>query len=260
MKRRQTGRMDVRDATSEDIEAVRTVALESLQASYGHALDGTLLEEAVDRWYDPEDLSATLGDEDAVFVVAIEDGAVVGFAQSYVSRRREDVGEIDWLHVVPARRGEGVGSALLSHVEAALLDRGVSRLEGRVLEANESGTGFYEERGYDPLGDREVRIGGETFAERAYTKLASESAEPETGIERREGPEGRTLYVAYDEPRRGSKGAFYAAYADGDREERYGWFCAADERFEVAMDSMERLECAGCGNRSKATRWDAAYL
>jgi GNAT superfamily N-acetyltransferase len=252
--------MDVRDATSGDIDAVRAVALESLKASYGHALDETLLEEAVDRWYDPGDLSETLDDEDAVFVVAVDDGEVLGFAQSYVSRRREVVGEIDWLHVAPSRRGEGIGSTLLSRVEATLLDRGVSRLEGRVLEANESGTGFYEERGYDALGERRVRTGEETFAERAYTKFPDEGVDAEVVLERREGPEGRAVYVAYDEPRRGSQGAFYAAYLDEDREERYGWYCSVDERFEVAMDSMERLECAGCGNRSKATRWDAAYL
>jgi GNAT superfamily N-acetyltransferase len=252
--------MDVRDATAGDIEAVRAVALESLKESYGHALEESLLEDAVDRWYDPADLSESLDDEDAVFVVAVAGGEVVGFAQSYVSRRREDVGEIDWLHVAPSHRGEGVGSVLLSNVEGALLDRGVSRLEGRVLEANASGTTFYEEQGYDALGDRQVRIGDETFAERAYTKFPAEGVDAEVVLERRTAPDGGTVYVAYDEPRRGSKGAFYAAFLDENREERYGWFCSVDERFEVAMDSMERLECAGCGNRSKATRWDAAYL
>ena len=36
--------------------------------------------------------------------------------------------------------------------------------------------------------------------------------------------------------------------------------CGGDEGFDVAMDTMERLECNECGNRRKAARWDAAYL
>jgi hypothetical protein len=29
---------------------------------------------------------------------------------------------------------------------------------------------------------------------------------------------------------------------------------------DVAVDTMGRIECNDCGNVSKATRWDAAYM
>ena len=77
--------MDLRDATTSDIEQIRTVANGSMQASYGHAIGEETIADAVETWYDADTLSDWLSDDAVVFVVAVEDGDVVGFVQSYVS-------------------------------------------------------------------------------------------------------------------------------------------------------------------------------
>jgi ribosomal protein S18 acetylase RimI-like enzyme/ribosomal protein S27AE len=249
--------MELRDATADDVDAIRAVARESLIASYGHAVDEALLAEAVDEWYDPDDLVADIDDETTVCPVAVVDDGVVGFAESYVVGRRERVGEIDWLHVHPDHRGSGIGSALLERVEAELRDADVDRIEARVLVANEVGTAFYEGEGYELVGERRVEIGEETFDEREYRKQVSRL----TGISEGtvETAAGDTVYVAFDESERGSDGPFYVAYADRDRERRYGYFCGNCEGTDVAIDTMDRMECGDCGNRRKPSRWDAAY-
>lgn len=259
--------MEIRRATDDDIEGIREVARASMRASYGHALDEGILDEAVERWYDAEGLGKDLADDDAVFVVAVDDGRVIGFAQSYVTNRRESVGEIDWLHVSPDRRGRGVGERLFERVEAELLDRGVARLEGRVLEENESGAEFYEQEGFERVGERAVEIGGESFVERIYATVpesgrerAEESPEAAVEVEERTTPGGETVFVAYEESVRGAEGPFYATYVDADRTKRHGWFCGRDESFDLAMDTMDRLVCNSCGNKSKPSRWDDSYL
>lgn len=266
--------MDLRDATPEDIEDVRAVASASLEASYGHVLSAEAIEDAVETWYETEELSAELTDEDAVFVVAVEDGEaqgasggrtpsdqVVGFVQSYFVDRREPVGQLDWLHVHPDHRGRGIGSELLRRAEAELLERGATRIEGRVLVANESGTEFYAEEGFAAGPEREVEIGGESFRERLYTKYPDEDGTDETvRAEEHPTPDGRTLFVAYDEAERASKAPFYATYADRDRATREGYFCGNCESISPLVDSMGTVECPECGNRRKPTRWDAAYL
>jgi ribosomal protein S18 acetylase RimI-like enzyme len=253
--------MEIRDATPDDVEALQRVARASMRASYGHAIDEAVLDDAVGRWYDAETLHEDLAGDAAVIVVAVDDGEVVGFGQSYVLDRRERVGEIDWVHVHPDHRGRGVGTRLLGRVEAALRDHDVARIEGRVLAENAPGGTFYADHGYDPVGERTVRVGDGEFVERTFSKVPEgEAPGGEVVLERRTGPAGQTLYVAVGEAVRGSRGPFFAVYADGDAEERYGWVCGEDDSLNVAMDPMERLECNDCGNRSKPARWDAAYL
>ncbi|MDZ5810961.1 GNAT family N-acetyltransferase [Halorubrum sp. AD140] len=249
--------MELRAATADDIDAIRSVARESLLASYGHAVDETLLVEAVDEWYDADDLVADIDDEETVCPVAVVDGSIVGFAESYVVGRRERVGEIDWLHVHPNHRGSGIGSALLERVEARLRDADVDRIKARVLVANEAGTAFYESEGYELVGERSVEIGGETFDEREYRKQISRLTGISEGVVETE--RGTTVYVAFDESERGSAAPFYVAYADPERERRYGYFCGNCEGTDVAIDTMDRMECGDCGNRRRPSRWDAAY-
>lgn len=252
--------MELREATPEDVEAIRAVAHASLTESYGHAVDEDLLEEAIDGWYDLDELGEDVVTPRVVFPVAVEDGEIVGFAESYVVEHvRERVGEIDWLHVHPDHRGEGIGSELLARVEAELREADVDRIEGRVLVANEAGTGFYEREGYEQGEDRTITVGRERFRERRYEKdLTAEPGTPETAVHT--APDGERVHVAYDESERGSDGAFYAAYLDEDHEEQYGYFCSSCESLDTAVDTMDRIECNDCGNRGKPSRWDAAYL
>lgn len=251
--------MDVRDAIAEDVDAIRTVARESLTASYGHAVPGDVIDESVERWYDAAGLAEEVDRDDAVLLVAVENDEVVGFAQSYVVSQREVVGDVDWLHVLPTRRGEGIGTELLRAVETALRDRGVDRVEARVLDTNDEGVAFYEDHGFDQAGERTVEVGDGRFVERRFSKPFDEEA-GSVVLEARRGPNDERLYVDYDARERASLGPFYVAYADRDREERYGWFCSNCGGFEAAMDSMGRVECTDCGNRRKPSRWDAAYL
>ncbi|MFC7187444.1 GNAT family N-acetyltransferase [Halorubrum yunnanense] len=249
--------MQLRDATAADVDPIREVARESLLASYGHAVDEALLAEAVDEWYDPDDLVADIDDESTVCPVAVVDDDVVGFAESYVVGRRERVGEIDWVHVHPDHRGSGIGSALLERLEAGLRDVDVDRIEARVLVDNEAGTAFYEAEGYELVGERSVEIGEETFDEREYRKQVSRLTGISDGVVETDAAD--TVHVAFDESERGSEGPFYVAYADRDREQRYGYFCGNCEGTNVAIDTMDRMECGDCGNRRKPSRWDAAY-
>ncbi|WP_435070007.1 GNAT family N-acetyltransferase [Haloplanus sp. C73] len=251
--------MDIREATAADIDRIRTVAHESLAASYGHALKDDIIAQAVERWYDTETLTDDLDDPNTEFLVAVADDEIVGFAQSYVVDRREVVGEIDWLHVEPESRESGIGDELLAALETRLLDHGVSRIEGRVLAANEAGTGFFEREQFEAIGERTVEIGGEPFVEKLYSKF------PETGgrqvlTEAATLPDGRQVYIALDESVRGSDGPFYSVYLDRNRTERYGYFCANCDSFGISMDTMGRVVCNDCENRRKPTRWDASYL
>lgn len=250
--------MDLRAATQSDLDDIRTVAAASLDASYGHALDADLRERAVEDWYGEAGLADDLTADDSVIVVAVDDGDVVAFAQAYLVEKPDRVGRIDWLHVHPDARGRGVGEELLHHVESELEDRGATRLEGRVLEANADGVEFYEAFDYEASGERHLTVGDDDLAERTFVKYPEGSGRIDL-IEAYDTEQGTTVFVAYDESDRGSKGPFYATYLDEHREERFGYLCGNCEGFDVNMDSMGTAQCENCGNRRKPTRWDATY-
>jgi ribosomal protein S18 acetylase RimI-like enzyme len=251
--------MEIREATTDDIEGIRRVARESLLESYTPALPEDTIDHAVETWYG-EDLSEELDDEDALLLVGVEDGTVAAFSESYLTQVGNRTGEINWLHVAPDYRGKGYGSKLLSGTESRLVDHGIARLKGKVLEANESGPGFYESHGYERGSEREIEIGDGTFTEWSFVKLPGDEGAGAAPLDPRRLEDGTTAYVAYDESDRGDEGPFFVVYTDEAREERYGYFCGRCESFDIAMDAMGRVECNSCGNRRKPSRWDASYL
>jgi ribosomal protein S18 acetylase RimI-like enzyme len=248
--------MEIRDATTDDGDDIRRVAEASLRASYADPLGADIVSEAADEWYSSEWLADRLVGDSVQYLVAEADGEIVGFSESELEG--DAAAAIEWLHVHPDHRGEGIGVELLERTEARLLERGANRVEGRVLAANEDGNEFYREHGYVRTGDRGLEIGGETYTEHLYVKLSESEGEP-TLIEQRETDDG-TLWVAFDERERGSQAPFYTAYRTEDRDSKYGFYCANCGSVGAAMDSMGRVTCNDCGNERKASRWDAAYL
>lgn len=256
--------MNLRVARETDIPGIRDVANRSLAASYDAVLDADTRQRAVESWYGAEGAAAgalaeEIADDRTVVIVAADDDEIVGFAQAFLAGATPRIGRIEWLHVRPDRRGEGLASRLLDRIESALADRGADRIEASVIEEHEAGRAFYEEHGYDADHTRQVRIAGDRVAE--LTLIGDElSAETgESGAERHETDDGETVVIAYDESERGADGPFHPTYLDDDRERLYGWHCGNCDSLDVSVGSMDEFVCNDCGNRRRAMRWDAVY-
>lgn len=248
--------MEVREATPADEATVRRVATASLRETYADPLGEDIVEEAAEEWYTTDRLRARISAEDTAYLVAETDDGVVGFSESELDG--DAAAAIQWLHVHPDARGEGVGAELLERTESVLLERGANRIEGRVLAANQAGNEFYRDHGFTRTGDRGLDVAGETHTEHRYVSLPSGEGSTEL-TEQRETVAG-PLWVAFDERERGSEAPFYAAYRDEARSEKYGFYCSNCETADTAMNTMGRVACNNCGNERRETRWDAAYL
>ncbi|MFC7227188.1 GNAT family N-acetyltransferase [Salinirubellus salinus] len=86
--------------------------------------------------------------------VAGEGDAIVGFVTCSVEtggyEQDERRGMVENLYVVPERRDDGIGTALLERAEAALRERGCTVVALDVMATNEDARRFYERHGYDP--------------------------------------------------------------------------------------------------------------
>jgi ribosomal protein S18 acetylase RimI-like enzyme len=240
--------MEVREATTDDGPVVRSIALRSMEASY--SLSPATIESAIRQWYGADSFAEKLADDDVFLLVAEADGEPVAFSEStFVDGR----GDVLWIHVAAMYRGEGIGRRLYEATRGRLEESGAETTRGRVLAMNSEGNRFWRDRGLVEVGESTVEIDGTAFVENVYV-------DPEYVDFQRIVENERELFIDRGNSERGSRGPFYAVYADDERETRYGYYCGACESLVTSMDSMGRIACEECDNRLKPTRWDAAYL
>lgn len=239
--------MKVREAVPHDKPALRDVARRSLEASY--PLDPSTIGAAVDEWYAEERIAERLDDDRQLLLVAEEQEQVVGFADA--EQTGDSTAELYWLHVDPSHRTESFGERLFEKTQTAFEERGVPNLLGRVLAVNAAGGDFYERHGMEKVGEETVDIDGTEYAQEIYAEGEGHAEAVEI--------DGETRYVDHTATERGSIGQFHLVYNEEDGD-HYGYWCANCGSPANAMDAMGRIECDGCGNRRKPTRWDAAYL
>lgn len=157
----------VRDATSEDVDAIVDVAEAAWYAAYGGVLDPAAIASALEEYYDPELLAAAVDLDEIAFYVA-EDEDVVGFASA--EQTWADEVELHTIYVHPDRWGEGIGSALLDRVSDWATGQGVDRVVCGVLSDNAVGIGFFETVGFEQGRKTDAEIAGEVHAEYEYER------------------------------------------------------------------------------------------
>ena len=163
--------MEIREATPDDVPTVRSVARESWLKAYADVVPESVIEEAVAEWYADETMTRIVGDDEQVCLVAVDDRSgddeIVGFAHGATDGEEGDVLR---LYVHPDRWHEGIGSALLDATEDRLTEMGAERTQAMVLADNEMGNAFYEEHGFEKVGEAETQLDGTTRTENVYAK------------------------------------------------------------------------------------------
>lgn len=134
--------MTIRPGTERDVPVLLTL-IRGL-AEYERLADQAVATE--------DDLRRTLfgATPRAEVVFAEDDRGVAGFAlffHNYSTFRGRPGLYLEDLFVVPERRGEGIGKALLLHLRELAVARGCGRMEWSVLSWNEPAIGFYRRLG-----------------------------------------------------------------------------------------------------------------
>lgn len=157
--------MAIREATTDDVPAIRDVARRSWERDYPDVVSRETIDEGVDDWYSPERIAEELSRARTVVLVAEDAGSVVGFVHAHWT---DEVGYVLRLYVDPDHRRAGVGTRLFDRVRDALFGRGVDRIDAMVLADNEIGNSFYRTLGFERGDQRETTIGPETHPENTY--------------------------------------------------------------------------------------------
>ena len=128
----------IRDARADECEELTALALAS-KAYWGY--DGAFMEAC------REELTLTASDLDrGVIRVAERKGEIVGFHGVLFTPQAE----LEWLFVLPAAIGSGVGRALFEDASTVARDRGARRLE---IGADPNAEAFYLAHGAQRVGE-----------------------------------------------------------------------------------------------------------
>jgi ribosomal protein S18 acetylase RimI-like enzyme len=204
--------------------------------------------------------------------VAEIDGVIAGFVDVASD---EDLSTIRWLHVDPERRGQGVGTALFERALSEIEDHGGDP-RAITLSSNTGSGAFFERMEFERVEERQTEVADVDEVEYLYAEAGTqESAESGSATsestpdiedvdlpeEIEAGEDGdRTVYPG-EELIEGAEGPFVATYTDDARTEEYGYYCLNCGSTDVAMDSMDRIQCENCGNSFQpGETYDASYL
>ncbi len=140
--------IEVRDARSEDADAIARVARSSWTDTYGGIFEPEFIEGFLARNYAVERLVEATREAERrgeVFLVAERDGGIVGYLHFGVGRGGPHLFRI---YADPIAYGSGVGSALLDELHTRLDERGIGSYDLEVHERNERGRAFYDRKGF----------------------------------------------------------------------------------------------------------------
>ncbi|RAW44619.1 GNAT family N-acetyltransferase [Halorubrum sp. 48-1-W] len=249
--------MNVRPMESDDRERIGEITRDSLQSSY--SLSPAQIETILEEEFDDAALTDLLDDPDTVVLVAEVTVDEVETVHGFVTVELGTKATIRWLHVDPAVRGEGVGTALLDRVRERFDDEPIA---ASILDDAVEGGEFLEGFGLKQSGHDRIRVGGEEFAVTVFTggQSTANPAEPTVTVPASVTVDGVDRSVDRDDSVPGSEAPFFTVYCADDEADAYGYFCSQCGSTNVSTDGLDRLECGECGNTHLADEWDDAYL
>ncbi len=152
----RTPTMQVREASAPDEQVIAELYVASRRAAWRGIMDEAYLD-GLDVEEERRGLFKELAPRDDGWhlVLGEQGGRVVGFI-TFVVERGSRTGHVGALFVSPDRFSSGIGTALLDAAAAALADRGCRDAILWTLEDDAKLIAFYQKRGWEPDGGRQV--------------------------------------------------------------------------------------------------------
>ncbi len=137
--------IEIVPATEDDIAGIQLAAAQSWRAAYSGIFTSDFIESFVGRAYSTESLRRVIHSTQSTFVVAREDGEIIGFSHAGFGLRGAELYRI---YLRPGWWGSGVGDMLLGYTEGWLRDEGYPGYGCYVHHRNLVGQRFYAKHAF----------------------------------------------------------------------------------------------------------------
>ena len=143
--------VEIRKATDEDAKQLNRMVLVGLEDKRSEVYRENVEkfgvpEEYVRQAFSIQALTNAVRDRKQLFLVAVENGTLVGFAQTI--RQDEKVAELDRVFLIPEQTGKGIGTRMHNMTLDVLRNEGFSRLTVKAGKDEILARKFYEKNGF----------------------------------------------------------------------------------------------------------------
>tara|TARA_B100001105_G_C22224764_1_gene371251 strand:+ start:165 stop:662 length:498 start_codon:yes stop_codon:yes gene_type:complete len=149
--------IEVRKALFEDYNIIREIADRTWYTTYLSILSSEQLDYMLEMMYSPAAFSEQILIKNHHFLLASENGNILGFA-SYELNYHTETAKVHKLYVVPEAQGKGVGQKLLSVIEHEALKNNNDKIVLNVNRFNKA-VNFYKKAGFEKAGEEDINIG-----------------------------------------------------------------------------------------------------
>lgn len=159
--------MDLRPATSHDIEELVAVGRQTFVDAFGHLYSAQDLTAFLDDWRSPQRIAANIADPDTRVAVAEEHGTIVAYCTTVFGKgfaERPDPKParpafLSQLYCTQATTGRGVGAALMADSVTESRRRGCDAVQLSVWSENFGAQRFYARHGFIKVADIDFWVG-----------------------------------------------------------------------------------------------------
>lgn len=149
----------IREAGTEDIPVIRSIAHEAWPHAYFPSILGTeQLAYMLRLLYSEKALTDAMTKKNQHFFLLEEGGTALGFTSCTPHHARSTVTHLNKLYVLPSVLGTGAGKRLLQHVVRYAANEGDKVIELNVNKRNKA-IGFYEHQGFRIVREEVIDIG-----------------------------------------------------------------------------------------------------
>jgi len=165
----------IRRATPADAAELAAFAVRAFREAYGPRNEPADVELHVAETYDADQTAAELADAAVRCLLALEDGAIVGYALLGAGRAHAAVAarapcEVRRFYVDGSRHGRGVAAALMAAAVDEARDAGCDRLWLTTWEHSLRARRFYAKSGFDDVGTTTFRLGASLQTDRLLVR------------------------------------------------------------------------------------------
>ena len=148
----------IRKATVNDVETIRSLAIEIWDDAYSPILAKEQLDYMLATIYSAEKITEQIQNNIQTFILLEEEGRAVAFAAYSPREEDAEIYKLHKLYCLPETQGKGYGRVLINEVGAATLAAGKHTLDLNVNRYNKA-KNFYEKMGFKVIYEEDIPIG-----------------------------------------------------------------------------------------------------